>query len=130
MDEIISLQIEKQANIADALLQSLNPPDEATTVPWITVANRRRNEVTSGQLTTIPADQVLTISGRPPAMNFKFHLETVEEFEIVVEIHTTHPPCRHHDQSLNTSFRQCLPRIGLQLSLLHSVRAELLDELD
>lgn len=58
MDEIISLPMEERARMAEALLQSLNPQDDAVTAAWLTVANRRRNEVASGQVQTIPAEQV------------------------------------------------------------------------
>jgi putative addiction module component (TIGR02574 family) len=58
MDEIISLPMEERARMAEALLQSLNPQDDATTAAWLAVAERRRNEVASGQIQTIPAEQV------------------------------------------------------------------------
>lgn len=58
IDEIISLPVEERARMAEALLQSLNPQDDATTAAWLVVANRRRKEVVSGQVQTIPAEQV------------------------------------------------------------------------
>jgi putative addiction module component (TIGR02574 family) len=58
MDEIISLPMEERARMAEALLQSLNPQDDATTAAWLTVADRRRREIASGQVQTIPAEQV------------------------------------------------------------------------
>ena len=58
IDEIIPLPMEERARMAEALLQSLNPQDDATTAAWLAVANRRRNEVASGQVQTIPAEQV------------------------------------------------------------------------
>lgn len=58
IDEIISLPVEERARMAEALLQSLNPQDDATTAAWLTVATRRRNEVASAQVQTIPAEQV------------------------------------------------------------------------
>ena len=58
MDEIISLPMEERARMAEALLQSLNPQDDATTAAWLTVATRRQSEVASGQVQTIPAEQV------------------------------------------------------------------------
>jgi putative addiction module component (TIGR02574 family) len=58
LDEIISLPMEERARMAEALLQSLNPQDDATTAAWLAVANRRRNEIVSGQAQTIPAEQV------------------------------------------------------------------------
>jgi len=58
MDEIISLPMEERAHIAEVLLQSLNPHDDATTAAWLAVANRRRDEVASGQVQAIPAEQV------------------------------------------------------------------------
>jgi putative addiction module component (TIGR02574 family) len=58
LDEIISLPTEERARMAEALLQSLNPQDDATTAAWLAVANRRRSEIVSGQIPTIPAEQV------------------------------------------------------------------------
>lgn len=58
MDEIISLPMEERARMAEALLQSLNPQDDAITAAWLSVANRRRNAVDSGQVQTISAEQV------------------------------------------------------------------------
>lgn len=58
IDEIISLPVEERALMAEALLQSLNPQDDATTAAWLIVANRRRDEVASGQVQAIPAEQV------------------------------------------------------------------------
>jgi putative addiction module component (TIGR02574 family) len=58
LDEIISLPMEERSRMAEALLQSLNPQDDATTAAWLAVANRRCNEIVSGQAQTIPAEQV------------------------------------------------------------------------
>ena len=58
MNEIISLPTEERARMAEALLQSLNPQDESVTAAWLAVANRRRNEIASGQVQAIPVEQV------------------------------------------------------------------------
>jgi putative addiction module component (TIGR02574 family) len=58
MDEFISLPMEERARMAEALLQSLNPQDDAITAAWLSVANQRRKEVASGQVQTIPGEQV------------------------------------------------------------------------
>ena len=58
MDEIISLPVEGRARMAEALLQSLNPQDDAITAAWLAAANRRQTEVVNGQVQTIPAEQV------------------------------------------------------------------------
>lgn len=58
MDEIISLPMEERARMAEALLQSLNPQDDAITAAWLSVANQRQTEVASGQVQTIPGEQV------------------------------------------------------------------------
>ena len=42
MDEIISLPMEERARMAEALLQSLNPQDDAITAAWLSVANQRQ----------------------------------------------------------------------------------------
>jgi len=58
LDEIISLPMEERARIAEVLLQSLNPQDDETSAAWLAVASLRRNEVVSGAVQTIPAEQV------------------------------------------------------------------------
>ena len=58
MDEIISLPMEERARMAEALLQSLNPQDDAITAAWVSVAKQRQKEVASGQVQTIPGEQV------------------------------------------------------------------------
>ncbi|MBL8415872.1 MAG: addiction module protein [Propionivibrio sp.] len=58
MDEIIYLPVEERARIAEALLQSFNLQDEAITAAWLSVANRRLNEVASSQVQTISGEQV------------------------------------------------------------------------
>lgn len=58
LDEIISLPMEERARIAEVLLQSLNPQDDKTSAAWLAVASLRRNEVVSGAVQTIPAEQV------------------------------------------------------------------------
>ncbi len=58
MNEIISLPTEERARIAEALLQSLNPHDDAVTAAWLPDADRRRNEISSGQVQAISAEQV------------------------------------------------------------------------
>ena len=50
--------MEERARIAEALLQSINPQIDAISAAWLTVATRRRDELLSCQVQTIPAEQV------------------------------------------------------------------------
>lgn len=58
-EEAISLPLEDRIRLVDALLQSLNPLDEDVDRKWATVACKRRDEVASGAVRTIPAEDVL-----------------------------------------------------------------------
>lgn len=58
IDEIVSLPLEDRARMAEALLQSLNPQDDAITAAWLAVANRRLDGVTGGKVQPVPGEQV------------------------------------------------------------------------
>lgn len=59
-EEALSLPSEARALLADRLVESLDPAEDGYAHQlWITEARRRRNDVRSGQVTTIPGDVAL-----------------------------------------------------------------------
>lgn len=58
MSEAESLPVEDRAILADALLRSLNPVEKDIDQAWAEVALRRVEEVRSGKVQTIPAEEV------------------------------------------------------------------------
>lgn len=59
-EEALSLPSEARALLADRLVESLDPAEDGYVHQlWIAEARRRRNDVRSGQVTTIPGDVAL-----------------------------------------------------------------------
>jgi putative addiction module component (TIGR02574 family) len=58
MTEAASLPLEERARLVDSLLQTLNPPDDATTAAWLAVARRRLDEMRSGRVEAVPGEAV------------------------------------------------------------------------
>lgn len=58
MDEAGSLPVEKRAMVADSLLRSLNPPEPEIDRKWAAIARKRLEEIHSGNVKTVPGDQV------------------------------------------------------------------------
>ncbi len=58
IDEASVLPVEERAIIVDALLQTLNAPSEKIDARWAETAERRLDEIRSGQVTSIPGDKV------------------------------------------------------------------------
>lgn len=59
-EEMLALPSDARALLADRLVESLDPiNDESVRALWVAEAIRRRNEVRSGAVQTIPADVVL-----------------------------------------------------------------------
>ncbi|HTA27507.1 MAG TPA: addiction module protein [Bacteroidia bacterium] len=56
--EILSLPIEQRAMVADSILKSLSPPESEIDKKWAVVAKKRLSEITSGQVKTIPGEEV------------------------------------------------------------------------
>jgi len=56
--EAISLPVEERAVLVDTLLRSLNPAEEGLDQEWIAEAERRLDELRSGKVATILADDV------------------------------------------------------------------------
>ncbi|MBR4252531.1 MAG: addiction module protein [Kiritimatiellae bacterium] len=59
MDEVQDYPVEQRAALADAVLQTLNPVDPAIQAAWLETASRRRGEILSGAVRSLPADEVL-----------------------------------------------------------------------
>ena len=60
-EEVLALPSDARAMLADRLVESLDPvTDDAIRELWATEAIRRRDEVRSGAVKTIPASDVLT----------------------------------------------------------------------
>lgn len=58
IDEVASLPLEERAKVVDLLLQTFNRPDETHAAEWLAVAQRRLAELRSGQVQTIPGEEV------------------------------------------------------------------------
>ncbi|MGM0460493.1 MAG: addiction module protein [Bacteroidota bacterium] len=58
IEEIESLPVEERIRVADSALKSLNPIDQEIEDVWIETAERRLRELKSGNVTTIPSDEV------------------------------------------------------------------------
>jgi hypothetical protein len=59
-EEALALSSDARALLADRLVESLDPvEDEAVRALWITEAERRRDEVRSGKVKTIPGEEAL-----------------------------------------------------------------------
>jgi putative addiction module component (TIGR02574 family) len=58
IDEVASLPVEERAIVADSVLRSLNAPDSEIDRQWGQVAQRRLAELRSGQVQSVPGDEV------------------------------------------------------------------------
>jgi hypothetical protein len=59
-EEMLALPSDARALLADRLVESLDPiNDESIRTLWVAEAIRRRNEVRSGAVQTIPAEVIL-----------------------------------------------------------------------
>ena len=60
VDEALGLPSEARALLADRLVESLDPAEDGYVRQlWVAEALRRRDEVRSGQVQTIPAEEAL-----------------------------------------------------------------------
>ncbi|OIO07740.1 MAG: addiction module protein [Elusimicrobia bacterium CG1_02_63_36] len=57
IEEAGSLPVEERAFIIDSLLQTLNPTDEAIDGAWLATARRRLEELKSGSIKAVAADE-------------------------------------------------------------------------
>jgi len=58
LEEVASLPVEERAMVADSILRSLNVPDPDVDSKWAQVAQRRLAELRSGQVKSIPGEEV------------------------------------------------------------------------
>lgn len=58
IEEIESLPIEARAKVAESVLKSLNPTDSKIDDKWIEIAEKRLEEMISGEVKSIPGDEV------------------------------------------------------------------------
>jgi putative addiction module component (TIGR02574 family) len=58
IEEVASLPVEERARVADSILRTLNPPEDAIDRKWVQVAQRRLAELRSGQVKPVPGEQV------------------------------------------------------------------------
>jgi putative addiction module component (TIGR02574 family) len=56
--EAIDLPVEERARLVDSLLSSLNHPVAGVDRQWLQVAQRRLEEIKSGTVTPVSADEV------------------------------------------------------------------------
>jgi putative addiction module component (TIGR02574 family) len=54
----VSLPVEERSIVADSILCSLNAPEPDIDRKWVAVAQRRLAELRSGQVKSIPGEQV------------------------------------------------------------------------
>ena len=58
IDEVSVLPIDERIVVVDSLLRTLNPINPEIEAAWVTVAERRREELRSGRVKGIPAEEV------------------------------------------------------------------------
>lgn len=58
--EAVSLPVEERALLVDLLLRSLNTPESEIDTKWAKVAKYRLQQLRSGEVTTVSADEVFT----------------------------------------------------------------------
>jgi len=56
--EAETLPVEERALVVDSLLRSLNPPDSKIDEKWVAVAAKRLKEVRSGEVESVPGEEV------------------------------------------------------------------------
>jgi len=64
IDEAIELPVEQRILMVDSLLRTLNPVDDDIEAAWVAVAERRREELRSGCVQGIPAEEVFAEARR------------------------------------------------------------------
>jgi len=58
--EANSLPVEERAIIVDSLLKTLNTPESDIDQKWVTVAKARLQQIHSGEVKTIPSEEVFS----------------------------------------------------------------------
>ncbi len=60
IDEAEALPVEERALVVDSLLRSLNPPESRIDKKWASVAQERLKEFRSGDVETVPGEEVFS----------------------------------------------------------------------
>ena len=60
LNEVQNYPIDERVAFADAVLQTLNPIDPAIQEKWLQAADRRRGEILSGSVRSVPTTEVLS----------------------------------------------------------------------
>jgi putative addiction module component (TIGR02574 family) len=58
IDEVSVLPIEERIVVVDSLLRTLNPIDTEIEAAWVAVAERRLDDLLSGRVQPIPAEEI------------------------------------------------------------------------
>jgi len=58
LEQLESMPVEERVRVVDVLLRTLNQPDPQIDAAWTTEAQRRLDELRSGAIRGIPADEV------------------------------------------------------------------------
>jgi putative addiction module component (TIGR02574 family) len=58
LHEAETLPVEDRASLADSLLRTLNAPDTQFDKEWISVAQRRLNEIKTGKVKSVSGEEV------------------------------------------------------------------------
>jgi putative addiction module component (TIGR02574 family) len=64
LDEIVDLPVEKRAQLADEILQTLNPVDSDIQQQWIAEVHQRMEAVREGRSELIPGEEVFKKADR------------------------------------------------------------------
>lgn len=58
IEQIESLPVDERIRVADSVLKTLNPVDQQIEDEWIAVAEHRLRDLKSGNVTSVPGDEV------------------------------------------------------------------------
>lgn len=56
--ELITLPVEERVMVVDSLLKSLNTPDSEIDKKWATIAQKRLEQLRSGEVKSVPGEEV------------------------------------------------------------------------
>ena len=58
INEVVSLPVEERTLIIDTVLRSLNQPESEIDKKWVSLAQKRLEEIRTGTVNTIPGNEV------------------------------------------------------------------------
>ncbi|MBD3315061.1 MAG: addiction module protein [Chitinivibrionales bacterium] len=64
LKEAEALPVEERVILVDALLKTLNTPDQSIDKAWMKTAGKRLKEMTTGKARSVPAQDVFENAGR------------------------------------------------------------------